>query len=277
MQLLLSQCSIILCFFIQEREKEDIHIFSSNNFHCIIFRAFIDFNFSLFSAAAAALNLHKNGIESWMILDDLIRVGVLLLVRFKVQDAASHHIVVLIDRPYSQSTHQRLGVLELFSELNFGPAGKQFELEAVCSSQVCFPDDVVFIRIVMVEKGLAEVVVLKGFFDQKLQCGFHFYLNEFLGWFCLSSFNFLSFLVVLQIANLQWPNFTGDADSSEIQNMFKVRSVEFLRLQDVLGSLQLQIASIVVAVGGFTVSWFRPRSQCDFRCRIVPSPSISHS
>ena len=167
--------------------------------------------------------------------------------------------------------------LELFSELNFGPAGKQFELEAVCSSQVCFPDDVVFIRIVVVEKGLAEVVVLKGFFDQKLQCGFHIYLNEFLGWFCLSSFNFLSFLVALQIANLQWPNFTGDADSSEIQNMFKVRSVEFLRLQDVLGSLQLQIASIVVAVGGFTVSWFRPRSQCDFRCRIVPSPSISHS
>ena len=66
---------------------------------------------SLFFSAAAASNLHKNGIESWMILDDLIRVGVLLLVRFKVQDAASHHIVVLIDRPYSQSTHQRLGVL----------------------------------------------------------------------------------------------------------------------------------------------------------------------
>ena len=83
--------------------------------------------------------------------------------------------------------------------------------------------------------------------------------------------------MVLQIADLQWPNFTGDADSSKIQNMFKVRSVEFLRLQDVFGSLQLQIASIVVAVGGFTVSWFRPRSQCDFRCRIVPSPSISHS
>ena len=157
---------------------------------------------------------------------------------------------------------EHISYLELFPELNFGPAGKQFELEAVCSSQVCFPDNVVFIRIVMVEKGLAEVVVLKGFFDQKLQCGFHFYLNEFVGGFfvCRVLISFV-YLMALQIANLQWPNFTGDADSSEIQNMFKVRSVEFLRLQDVFGSLQLQITSIVVAVGCFTVSWFRPWSR----------------
>ena len=107
MQLLLSQC-----FYAFLKEKEDMFLFSSHNFHCIIFRAFIDFDFSLFFSAAAASNLHENGIESWMILDDLIRVRVLLLVRLKVQDAASHHIVVLIDRPHSQSTHQRLGVLQ---------------------------------------------------------------------------------------------------------------------------------------------------------------------
>jgi len=78
------------------------------------------------------------------------------------------------------------------------------------------------------------------------------------------------------IVHQNWPGFTGEACFPNVQDVFKVGSVEFQGFQDVFSGLEFQVASVVVAVDGFTMSWYRPGSQLCVN-RIVPGPSISHS